>query len=141
MEEKKEALKRMKQLSLMGNIIEQFKENNSIFCSERASLIINGTKVINPIIYNIEKKILEDVRKFEKEHNVVVYHIVKSETEYGTLYDYLFVSNNQDEWEYDREDIANDVAFVWVNNTTVPHFSEFGTIGILPKMGGILRTA
>jgi len=47
----------------------------------------------------------------------------------------------EEEWERDREDLKENLAFVRVENLQDRCFSEFGTIGVMGSMGGVLRTA
>ena len=81
------------------------------------------------------------VEKFEKTYGAVVYHVIHSNTEFGELLSFLFVGKDEDEWEMDRDDINEGYAFAYVENVTCPDCSEFGTIGIKPQVGGIVRTA
>jgi len=56
------------------------------------------------------------------------------------MYSLLYVSNHTEEWEMDRADIQEGRSFVYVVNKDMPDCSEFGTIGIRPLFGGVLRT-
>ena len=59
----------------------------------------------------------------------------------GLLYNLLFVGNDKSEWEYEREDIADNYVFSYVINNDEPLFSEFGTIGVGQQFGGLIRNA
>ena len=58
----------------------------------------------------------------------------------GRMYSLLYVSKHTEEWESDRADIQKERVFVYVVNKDMPDFSEFGTIGIRPSFGGVIRT-
>ena len=83
---------------------------------------------------------LKRVREFEKEHNALVYHVIRSYTTIGEMESCLYVSDYPEEWETDRNDIKDGQPFVYVYNNDIPDYSEFGTIGIeLTIAGGLKR--
>ena len=47
---------------------------------------------------------------------------------------------NYNIWCIDREDLASGQALAYVINKTMPDCSEFGSIGVEPCNGGIVRT-
>ena len=81
------------------------------------------------------------VKKFEKEHECVVYHVILSRTNIGTMYSLLYVSLDDEEWEEDRADLQNGQVLAYVVNKTDPECSEIGYIGIKPQIGGLVRVA
>lgn len=134
--QKKEALKRMKALALSKNVIEEFK-SGVIYYSERQSSVFDG------ILYWIDndKHYAEEIKKFEAEHDYLVYHAQLLHTQFGDLLSLLFVSTAPDDWEGDLDEIKNDKqTFAYVINMDDPYSSEFGTIGIKAKNGGVSRT-
>ena len=78
---------------------------------------------------------------FEEEYNAVVYHVIHSHTNFGELLSLLYVSEHEEEWEYDREDLEEGIAVAYVENLTYWDCSEMGSIGIEPRNGGLARTA
>jgi hypothetical protein len=52
----------------------------------------------------------------------------------------LYVSKNEKEWKLDLEDLEQSKAIAYVVNIDAGDLSEFGTIGISPKNGGVTRT-
>lgn len=124
-----EALLRMGALQIHGNAIKEFLESGKLNRSEGG------------ILYWLEQDEEAMVREWEKETGNMVYHVIKSYTEFGVLYTYLYVSDNTEDWEEDREDIENEIAFAYVKNVTDDWCSEYGTVGIKPMWGGVLRTA
>ena len=77
-----------------------------------------------------EIKLIKAINEFEKEYNVYVYHIVYNDTNIGQLYTMLYVSNHENEWKQDREDIKNRQLFAYVWNKTDTFCSEIGLVGI-----------
>lgn len=46
-----------------------------------------------------------------------------------------------EEWTYDRRDIQEGCPLAYVENMTYPDCSEFGSVGVRPVNGGVVRTA
>lgn len=135
--QKNEALKRMAMLNLMPQVIKDFKKNNKVYYSERQNAFFNA------ILYWLdnEPNYVEIVNKFEKEHNCLVYHCQLTHMEFGDLLSLLYVSENEEEWEQDKKDLREGYAFSYVANIGCECYNDFGTIGIRPSQGGVLRTA
>ena len=135
--QKQEALKRMKTLKLMREVINDFKENGKVYYSERQNAMFNA------VLYWIDNndEYVEIVKKFEKKHNALVYHCQLTHLKYGDCLSLLYVSKNEEEWDYDKEDLNNGYAFCYVKNLQCDYDSDFGSIGLRPSMGGVVRTA
>ena len=127
-----EAVERMKALQIMPETIEQFKEG-------KVSQSISG--FMYWIDKNTENNLLEQIKEFEQKHEAVVYYVITTNTNFGLLYNLLFVGNDKSEWEYEREGIAENYVFSYVINNNKPLFSEFGTIGVGQQFGGLIRNA
>lgn len=123
-----EAVARMKLLGILKTPIKEFKKDGVINRSE------------NGILYWLDDEEKQMVADFEKEYSCVVYHVIKTFSTLGLMYSLLYVSKHTDEWEMDRADIQEGRAFVYVVNKDMPDCSEFGTIGIRPSFGGVIRT-
>ena len=128
-EQKLEALARMKMLKLHENAIREFEEQDLINLSEGG------------ILYWLDEKQQKLVKNFENDHDAVVYHVIHNYTEFGELLSYLYVSKHKSEWKQDRNDINRGTALVYVENLDDSWCSEFGSIGIQPRFGGVIRTA
>ena len=128
---KAEAIKRMKDLGVFAQTIQQFKTDNLVSYSEP------------PMGANYwlddEQKAIVDA--FEKEYNALVYFVIRSYTQFGKLDSFLYVSDYEDEWEMENEDIKDGISMAYVHNYDVPDFSEFGSIGVQERFGGLIRTA
>ena len=138
--QKAEAIKRLELLKLLPNVITDFKNNDTVYYSERQNKIFDG------ILYWISNN--EDyerlVKEFEENYDALVYHAQLTRLSYGLCLSMLFVSKYQEEWEMEREAITNPYdgvidAYAYVANLNEPDFSEIGRIGIIRKNGGISR--
>lgn len=129
---KKEAIERMRVLDLYNPYIKAFKDNGEIFMSE----MTGG-------VYKFEEntELCNKVKEFEAEHNALVYHVIHTFTQFGELYNFLYVSDYEEEWAMDEADIIDGYALAYVWNKDDEWCSEFGSIGVRGKFGGIVRTA
>ena len=129
LEKKQEALNRMRMLDIYSPVIKEFEKENIINKSEHGGML-----------YWLDENEQEFVKEFEEKYNAIVYHIIHNYTEFGELYSLLFVSQHKEEWDWDNEDIKNNIAMVYVKNIDEDAFSEFGSIGIKSQFGGLVRT-
>ena len=130
-EKDKEAIERMKLLEIMDETIEQYADFGYV------------TRSDPPLgaLFWVSDQELADIRLWETEHNARVYHVVRAYTSLGILDSYLYVSNNKDEWEIDRQLLEAGEPLAYVVNRSDPYCSEFGTIGIKTTPAkGLIRT-
>jgi hypothetical protein len=128
---KKEAVFRMKKWGLFKPIREAFEED---------SLIAESAPPYGAC-YWLDKDQVKRIREFEKENNALVYHVIHSFTSFGEMESYLYVCDDQDEWELDHEDMEAGQQIAYVFNKTAPDCSEFGAIGVeLTPAAGLRRT-
>ena len=126
----KEAKLRLQMLGVMPQVIQNF-ENDKLMYSERLN------QYFKAILYYVEdEELLEKIHQFEKAYDVIVYHVQLTHMEFGDAYSMLYVSNNQNEWSEDRNDLRNNqcLANVWCGD-----FEEIGFIGVEASMGGVAR--
>ena len=126
--QKQEALERMKMLKLHSNIIKEFDKDGIVNLSENGGFLY---------WLNSDQQAIVD--EFEAEHDALVYHVIHNYTEFGELYSILYVSKYEEEWDDDRNDLKDGCAFVYVKNINYDSCSEFGSIGIRPQFGGLVR--
>lgn len=124
-----EAVRRMKLLKLHKNTIEDLVENNIINKSEQQG-----------ILYWLSEEEEKIIREWEKETGNLAYHVIYSNTEFGRLLNVLYVSKYEDEWVLDREDIEEGNVLAYVKNLDNDYCTEYGSIGIKPNIGGLIRT-
>ena len=127
--QKQEAIERMKMLKIYSQAIKEFEKENVINVSEHGG-----------ILFWLDDEQQEMIKRFEEKYNAVVYHVIHNYTEFGELYSLLYVSQHENEWEYDKDDIKHNIALCYVVNKDEGNFSEFGSIGIKPQYGGVIRT-
>lgn len=125
-----EAIKRMKELKIFDDTIKSFQEG-------KISQSISG--FMYWIDENTENNLAQKIAEFEAEHNAVVYYVITTNTNFGLLYNLLFVGDDESEWAFEHEDMADNYVFSYVINNDEPLFSEFGTIVIDQQYGGLVR--
>ena len=126
----KEAVERMKLLELYPAVIKELINEKVINKSEHIGILY--------WLDDDEKKFVED---FENEHNAVVYHIIKTYTTIGCMLSVFYVSDDEAEWESDREDMKIGEQLCYVKNIDNDDCSEFGYICFQKNCGGLMRTA
>lgn len=129
-EKKAEAIKRMEMLKLHENAIKEFRDEDKLNVSESIGYLYWATEAQ-----------MKTVKEFEENHNAVVYHLIRSRMNGEEHIAYLYVSDYSEEWEMDRADIEQGYPLAYVQNLDADWYSEFGSIGIRPNVGGLLRTA
>lgn len=125
-----EALIRMKRLNLHENVIKEFYEKGKLNLSETGG-----------ILYWLNEDENKLVKDWENKTGNIVYHVIKSNMEFGLCYSFLYVSPVSDEWILDDEALENGYPIVYVMNVSDKSCSEYGSIGIMPCVGGLVRVA
>lgn len=128
MKQRKEAIIRMKALGISKKAIEALEQRDQIAVS-----------VAGNITFTLKDEIRDTIKKFEQKNNAYVYHCIYCVTEFGILYNLLYVDKYEDEWEYELEDLKNGVPTAYVINESVPYYSESGSIGIKSLFGALMR--
>lgn len=128
--QKAEAIERMKLLELCPQVVSEFKKKELIYKSEFFGILY--------WLDEDEKKIVKD---FEDKTNSVVYHIVKSCTPLGCMLSIFFVSDDEYEWQLNKECMKNGVQLCYVKNMDINEWSEYGYISFQKISGGLMRTA
>lgn len=98
--------------------------------------VVNGSKP-TPLTPEIK----EIVHKVEDDKGCLVYGVLINQTNVGNLLSMLCVSHYEDDWEGEERDARHGYCFAWVDNITVPVFSEYGTIGVANHFGFVRRIA
>lgn len=128
---KAEAIKRMKALKLFSPCIKHFEKYDEVQLSEPP---IGGLYE-----FSRDDELNAKIREFEAEYNALVFHVIHTYTGFGEMYNFLYVSDEEEEWELDNHYIENGYVFCWVWNKDEEYFSEFGTISVKPIFGGLVR--
>lgn len=128
-EMKLEAIERMKSIDIFPETIKQFDVDGKISISEP------------PLgaFYWLDEKEQQIVEQFEQQYNALVYVGVRCYTNIGCMDAYLYVSDEKDEWDDDRENLKNHEPLAYVWNNDAPDCSEIGQIGIEPTCAAGIR--
>lgn len=125
---KEEAIARMELLHIHSNAIRDFEDKD----------IVNYSQI--GILFWLTEEQQKRVEKFEKESGNLVYHVIKNHyVELGLMLTFLYVSPNMDEWEQDREELADGEPLAYVANLSDEICSEYGHVGVEPCCGGLVR--
>lgn len=131
---KAEAINRMKELGLFAPCIKAFKSRDEVQLSEQTGGLYE---------FSADRELTAKVQEFERKNNALVYHVIHTlmrlDGEVMDMYSFLYVSDYQEEWEMDQNDIKEGYALVYVWNKTIDYFSEFGSIAVKEKFGGLVR--
>ena len=109
------------------NVINEFKNEEKLNRSEHGWGILYW-------LNDEEKQLVSD---FENEHKgYLVYHVIKTKTlDFGTVYDLLYVTPYEEEWQLEREDLKINL----VMSYTITEFAESGHIKVKSINGGLAR--
>lgn len=129
-EMKQEAIKMLKALDIYKPYIKAFEAEDQEVC------MFEG---YGGFYTHQFPELAAKIKKFEEHYNCMVYAVTHEITEFGELYDFLYVSENKSEWEepYKENGISYLFAYVW--NVDDDFCSEFGSIGVKSFGGGIAR--
>lgn len=127
--QKAEALRQMKKLNIMKRVIAEFEKEEKLNVSD-----------LYGALYWLSDEQKTVVRRFEEESGGLVYHVIRSRSDFGEILSLLFVGKDTSEWEADFNDLERNQVFVYVENLTDPELSEYGAIGITGAYGGLVRT-
>lgn len=125
-----EAMERMRSLGIIDDAIDQFRRGNPVLVSEPP---IGG-------LYYADDELQKRISDFEAEYNALVYLVVRAYTSFGKMDSLIFVSDHEEEWDYDAYDIQDGILMSYTINYDMPDCSEFGSIVYYQTAAGsILR--
>ena len=124
-----EAISRMEYLELNPDAILKFKDEGTVPLSLGS----------DEEIYGIRRNSVDRLSSFEKKHDALIYYVIFTPTTFGDMESYLFVSDYEEEWESDLDDLHEGYAMTWTENLTHPSCSEFGSITFVKTDNGGLR--
>ena len=127
---KEEAIKRMKVLGLFKPCIKAFEKYDELQLTEPTGGLYE---------FGDNAELNAKIKEFEEEYNALVYHVIHTYTQFGELYNFLYVNDCEEEWEMDNTDIVDGyvVAYVW--NKSDDFLSEIGSIVVREIIGGLVR--
>ena len=126
----KEAINRLETLGVMDTVISDFK-NGILNASEHG--LVPGA------LFHLTDEEKQMVKDIEEEYGGMVYHCIRCLTSFGELFNMLWVSKYEDEWERENKNMEEYMVFSYVVNLSDPLCSEFGSIMVAPKNGGLIR--
>lgn len=131
-DKKTKAIEVMKTLDIYKPYIDGFRDNDYVCFFEN----FGGYWVYQ------EPEIEAKMREIEEKHNCMVFAITHEFTEFGELYDFLIITDYEEEWDDIIYSVGNKhTAFAYVWNKDYDDCSEFGDITVQSFGGGIRRIA
>ena len=134
-----EAVDRLKMLNLYPSVLNAYSEDGTIYYSEN-----DGSSGLLRLLEN-EESWNQTVRLMEMAHSICVYHVTHEHTNIGETLTMLYVPENKNEWEQERQDLQvrpdgkiHPTAWVW-NMTTDD--VEAGYVGLMKAHGGLVRVS
>lgn len=127
---KEEAIKRMKVLGLFKPCIKAFEKYDELQLTEPTGGLYE---------FNDNAELNAKIKEFEEEYNALVYHVIHTYTQFGELYNFLYVSDYPEEYEYEMEELEDGYAIAYVWNKTDEWMSELGGIAVRERFGGLVR--
>lgn len=142
-EKKAEALLRLAMWQEQGLdpiVLKKFKRD-ILYYSEESKIGNNDLGLLFPINKNdgVHMKWLQHIKEYEEKCSALVYHVIHGHAQGFEVLIMLYVSNQPQEWEWDREELADGLPFVFVYCLTKPRESEFGNINCLIRGGGMIQ--
>lgn len=123
-----EAAERMKMLGLPEDAIREFRNSG-----RPRFRMENGQRFP---LSNDEKK---QIQTLEGNEERLVYAVIRNDSCYGRLTNFIMVSRYKCDWGLERNSITeHNVVTAYVQNHDVPIFSEAGTIEVKRLPGGML---
>lgn len=133
---KKLAIKRLKEMKLLGSVTSLFSKEDRLYYSERINKQYSA--VLN--ILDENEELYKKVKEFEERTGYLVYHCILTQTTFGTILDMLFISKYEENWEYDYEKMDDFYRVMsMATNLSDEMLSDMGSILVRPSMGGLER--
>ena len=127
---KEEAIKRMNVLGLFKPCIKAFTKYDELQLTEPTGGLYE---------FGDNEELNAKVKEFEEEYDALVYHVIHTYTQFGELFNFLYVSDYEEEWEMDNADIEDGYAVAYVWNKSDDWMSEIGSIVVRERFGGLVR--
>ena len=129
--QKLEAVKRLQMLKVHPNVIKEFQYDIPLI----------NYSFVGALRWVEDPRWKKIISEFEEEYNAVVYHAIFTPTIFGDFLTLLYVSQHDEEWAADNEELEHGCAYAYVANLTNDIYSEIGRVSIEPLFGGVIRTA
>lgn len=123
-----EAVMRLDQMPILDEVKKAFANEKRVMVSEHVGLL-----------YNITDDMKKAIQAFESKNGGIVYHVILNDSDYGRMWTFLYVSNHEEEWQFERELLKVGLPIAYVVNLDNESFSQLGTVEIKYSVGGIQR--
>ena len=126
------AIANLKQLGIYSPYVKGFKEKDRICFFEG----------FGGFWLDQEEEIYQAVKNFEEKYGHIVYAVTHEFTAFGELWDFLYVSKYREDSEFNGaypEGNNRFTVYAYVWNKTDDTCSEFGSIEVQSRGGGIVR--
>lgn len=141
---KQEIKERMKLMGVNSQFINQAIKGDVVIFERQ-------NRMFTDVYYSLEQNKTQEpytslaikIEELKIKYNHHTYMVQLTHTDFGDLYSLFGVNTKYvDEWKYEKADLKDNLAFVYVWNASDEDCSEFGTIAWEKgNMGGIIRTA
>lgn len=133
---KQEALSRIEELcdemGLNPNVYCYFEENKVYYSYLTAGGIIGSIDTIN-----YDSRYAEAVKQIEARTGALIYHVIETNTQFGTMLSMLYVSKYKEDWSI--EHLEGDMIYAMVCLLDNPTEYEVGSIALSSKQGALIR--
>ena len=131
-----EVEERLNLLKMHPNVFDDYKKG-----------VLNYTD-INGGLYWLDKEknhdVFDKIKMLKEDIGVEVYHAIRTlykvDNDIMEMWSLLYVGDEED-WEQDKEAIKDNITYAYVYNSFDDYLSEFGSIGIRPILGGVMRAS
>lgn len=82
--------------------------------------------------------VINSLNNLQERCGALAYHIIKTETQFYTEYSILYVSNHEENWSEDRNELKNGTVLVYVYNDSYAE-GKFDFINIKSEDGQLKR--
>ena len=131
-EKKQKALELMKKLNIYKPYIKGFEKDNEVCFFEG----FGGFWAYQ------EPGLQEKIKTFEKEHDCLVYAVTHEYLEFGECYDFLYIPDYKEDWDFVLEHQGNmyfAFAYVWTKTVNGARNSARSESELLPAALNVLR--
>lgn len=111
--------------------------NNQIKEAAKRNQLLNITN--QDLSQFTNEGVVNSLNKLQEKCGALAYHIIKTETQFYTEYSILYVSNHEENWSEDRNELKNGTILVYVYNDSYAE-GKFDFIGIESVNGELKRT-
>jgi hypothetical protein len=115
----------------------QAMNNNQIKEAAKRNQLLNITN--QDLSQFTNEGVINSLNNLQERCGALAYHIIKTETQFYTEYSILYVSNHEENWSEDRNELKNGTVLVYVYNTSYAE-GKFDFIGIESVNGELKRT-